>query len=102
MRKQTKRITVRMTEKEYLLLQKKMHLANKKQTSFILDCIKNNKLIVLNEEKEIMQELKAIGNNINQIAKVANMTSTINNIRSLESEVNKIWVLLKRAKVVKV
>lgn len=104
MRKQNRRITVRMTEEQYRNLQDKIKISNTKQNDFILKSINDIQINVVDGLPTVIKELSAIGNNINQIAKICNMTispPSLTQIEKLREEVNKIWQQLKQLKAVR-
>ena len=75
MSKRNKAVTVRLTEKEYKHLKKQAYNAGFKMEPFIRMLIEGCEIKPYPPEayKGLLRELSAIGNNINQIAHVANM-----------------------------
>ena len=100
-RKQSKKITVRMTPEQYEELQKKLELTKLKQNDFMLRCLEKKKITVIEGLPEIITELKRIGNNINQLAKLCNINKSVpqtHEITELVFEVNGVWQSLKQLK----
>lgn len=66
-------------------------------TKFILSSCLKDKIVVINGLDKIDVELRRIGNNINQLTKLANegVITTIN-LKELRMEVINIWQLLKQ------
>jgi len=74
--KRHKAITLRMTPEEFDFFQKQMQTAKQKtQTDFFLNVLRKKPIIVIEDLRPILQELKRQGNNLNQVAKRLNETS---------------------------
>lgn len=70
-RSQTETITIRVTPEEKLALQSKMYEAvAPSMRAFILDMCMNGKVIVNSDLRELNQELRYQGNNLNQLTKL--------------------------------
>lgn len=67
-RKRDKTLTVRLTESEKALIEKKAKRANMNLTEYIIAVSNKSKINVAEDTKPLLVELKRIGNNINQIA----------------------------------
>ena len=67
-RKRDKTLTVRLTESEKALIEKKAKRANMNLTEYIIAVSNKSKINVTEDTKPLLVELKRIGNNINQIA----------------------------------
>lgn len=92
-----KRINIRLTEKEKKLIESKAEKCNMTVTKYIISsCLKDN-IIVIDGLNEVDTELRRIGNNINQLTRLANerIISTVD-LKELRMEVNNIWQLLKQ------
>ena len=79
-----KQLSFRVNEEEYQQLQEKIAESGKNQQEYI---------------KELIPELKRIGNNLNQIAKRCNeggMLPSEAEVRKHGEELNKVWQLLRR------
>lgn len=66
-RKRSKTLTVRLTEKEKTLIQKKAAKAKMSITDFLVATSLQTEIHVAEDIKPLLIELKRIGNNINQI-----------------------------------
>ena len=74
--KRNKAITLRMTPEEYDRVHKKITTANKKnQTDFFLALLDRKPIIVIEDLRPVLQELKRQGNNLNQITRRLNETN---------------------------
>ena len=67
-RKRDKTLTIRLTESEKALIEKKAKRANMNFTEYIIAVSNRSKINVAEDAKPLLVELKRIGNNINQIA----------------------------------
>ena len=67
-RKREKTLTVRLTESEKALIEKKAAKAKMNLTEYIIAASNKSKFKVAEDTKPLLVELKRIGNNINQIA----------------------------------
>ena len=92
-----KKINIRLTEKEKSIIESKAKKSNMTITKFILSSCLKDKIIIINGLDKIDSELRRIGNNINQLTKLANeKIVTVVDLKELRMEVNNIWQLLKQ------
>ena len=101
MRERNLQLKIYLSKNELTELEKKSKKFNSK-SEFIRQLILNNDENLLHEKNEnllqVKRELKAIGNNLNQLARYANTDKKLE-IRELEGGLIKLWQLLKRAGV---
>ena len=64
-----KQLSFRVSEEEYQQLQEKISESGKNQQEYILSCVLEKQIVNTDGIKELLPELKRIGNNLNQIAK---------------------------------
>ena len=64
-----KQLSFRVSEEEYRQLQEKILESGKNQQEYILSCVLEKQIVNTDGIKELIPELKRIGNNLNQIAK---------------------------------
>jgi uncharacterized protein (DUF1778 family) len=67
-RKRDKTLTIRLTESEKMMIEKKASKAKLNLTEYIISVSSKSKISVTEDTKPLLLELKRIGNNINQIA----------------------------------
>ena len=67
-RKRDKTLTIRLTESEKNMIEKKASKAKLNLTEYIISVSSKSKISVAEDTKPLSMELKRIGNNINQIA----------------------------------
>lgn len=92
-----KKINIRLTEKEKSIIEVKAKKLNMTITKFIISsCLKDN-IVIVNGLDKVGTELRRIGNNINQLTRLANeKIITVIDLKELRMEVNNIWQLLKQ------
>lgn len=92
-----KKINIRLTEQEKNLIEKKANKCNMTITKFIISSCLKDKIVIINGLGKIDIELRRIGNNINQLTKLANEGAiTTIDLKELRTEVINIWQLLKQ------
>ena len=92
-RVRNERIEIRLTEKERDLFEEKMRKAKCKTMSrFIRRCVleKEINVVDLNPFRDLQWEISKVGNNINQIAKVANTNAVIykNDVKKMQEDLD--------------
>ena len=92
-----KKINIRLSEKEKNIIEVKAKKLNMTITKFIISSCLKDKIVIVNELDTVGTELRRIGNNINQLTRLANeKIITVIDLKELRMEVNNIWQLLKQ------
>lgn len=92
-----KKINIRLTEKEKNIIELKAQKLNMTITKFIISSCLKDKIVIVKGLDRVDTELRRIGNNINQLTRLANeKIITVINLKELRMEVNNIWQLLKQ------
>ena len=92
-----KKINIRLTEQEKNSIEKKANKCNMTITKFILSSCLKDKIVIINGLDKVDSELRRIGNNINQLTKLANeRVITAVDLKEVRMEVINIWQLLKQ------
>ena len=92
-----KKINIRLTEKEKNIIESKAKKLNMTITKFIISSCLKDKIVIVNGLDKVDTELRRIGNNINQLTRLANeKIITVIDLKELRMEVNNIWQLLKQ------
>lgn len=73
------RIELRVSKNEKKLISKKASELNISNSAYILQCVRQNRIVTLNGVKDVVRQLYKIGTNVNQIATKANSISYISN-----------------------
>ena len=71
-RTRAKQINFRLTEAELQKFQKNLKRSKLKQSEFLRKCVLEKEIIVIDDIKSLIFELKQIGNNLNQLTKKVN------------------------------
>ena len=103
------RITVRMSHDEFAKYNAKLAKSNMSANSYNIKCLTDKPIIQstleeVNAMVGVQKALAGVGNNINQLTRLANSdchTPSIKVLESIKQEVYSIWQLLKRAKAEK-
>ena len=92
-----KKINIRLSEKEKIIIEVKAKKLNMTITKFIISSCLKDKIVIVNELDKVGTELRRIGNNINQLTRLANKKIiTVIDLKELRMEVNNVWQLLKQ------
>ena len=92
-----KKINIRLTEKEKNIIELKAKKLNMTITKFIISSCLKDKIVIVKGLDRVDTELRRIGNNINQLTRLANeKIITVIDFKELRMEVNHIWQLLKQ------
>lgn len=90
--RKTDRIEIRVTPEEKMLIVLKSKQANQSISEFLIKSSVENKIVVINQLPEMITELRRIGNNINQLTKLANgRVITSVDLEDTKKELQKIW-----------
>ena len=71
--KKDKRFSIRISEPDLETIRRKAAQAHMTQSDYVTSCCLGKKIIILDGLKEVLRQQKAIGNNLNQLAVLANM-----------------------------
>ena len=92
-----KKINIRLSEKEKNIIEVKAKKLNMTITKFIISSCLKDKIVIVNELDKVGTELRRVGNNINQLTRLANKKIiTVIDLKELRMEVNNVWQLLKQ------
>ena len=94
-----RQLSFRVNEEEYQKLQERVQESGKNQQEYILSCVLDKKIVNTDGIKELIPELKRIGNNLNQIAKRCNEGGVLPSeaeVREQGEELKQVWQLLRR------
>ena len=85
-----KAITLRMTHEEFIFFTNQMKTAKQKtQTDFFLAVLRKKPIIVIEDLRPVLQELKRHGNNLNQITRQLNESQIFG--ESAKKAMNECW-----------
>lgn len=94
----TRKMTFRLSAEEYEEVHHKVNAAGMSQQQYLLRSALDQTILNTDGLKQIVPELKRIGNNINQIAKISNAAGFLSpeDIAEVKRGEEEIWRLLKR------
>ena len=96
MRNRSNQILIRLSDEEFAKYQTRLSRSQKSGNAFCLACLLNHPIRVIENMPDILRQLKSIGNNLNQIARAANVGfQTPPVIPQLQKDINLLWRLLK-------
>ena len=88
-------INVRLNDKDYKLLKKRLETTKLSQSEYFRKLIRNKKIHTIKDLKSVYLELHRIGNNINQLTRLCHQGKIkVVNMEQYSSEVRRIWQLL--------
>lgn len=94
-----KQIHIRLTKENYDEIKQRSQKANLTITDYILKSALNKKIVVIVGYKEVFEEIRKIGININQIARSWNMgLGNKKDIDEIQEFMVEIWQLLRYSK----
>ena len=71
--KKDRQFSIRVSEQDLETIRQKAVQAHMSQSDYVISCCLGKKIIILDGLKEVLRQQKAIGNNLNQLAVLANM-----------------------------
>lgn len=90
--KKTDRIEIRVTPEEKTSIYLKSKQANKSVSEYLIKSAIQNEIVIINDLPEMITELRRIGNNINQLTKLANSRIiTCVELEGIKKELNSLW-----------
>ena len=71
--KKDKQFSIRISEQDLETIRRKALQAHMSQSDYVTACCLGKRIVILDGLKEVQRQQKAIGNNLNQLAVLANM-----------------------------
>ena len=71
--KKDKQFSIRIAAQDLETIRRKAAQAHMSQSDYVIACCLGKRIVILNGLKEVLRQQKAIGNNLNQLAVLANM-----------------------------
>ena len=95
--KKGKQFSIRIAAQDLETIRGKAAQAHMSQSDYVISCCLGKKIIILDGLKEVLRQQKAIGNNLNQLAVLANMGKVqFANLDSAVQEFSKINTALRK------
>ena len=71
--RKNKQFSIRISEQDLETIRRKAAQAHMSQSDYVTACCLGKRIVILDGLKEVLRQQKAIGNNLNQLAVLANM-----------------------------
>ena len=71
--RKNKQFSIRISAQDLETIRQKAVQAHMSQSDYVTACCLGKRIVILNGLKEVLRQQKAIGNNLNQLAVLANM-----------------------------
>jgi len=98
-RKRNNSIGLWLTKEELAFLKNNISKTNLNQSTYIRKCILNKEIRVIPGIRELVIELKRIGNNLNQITRAVNegsLTIIGDNLNNIKDDLKSVWEKLDK------
>ena len=98
-RTRPKQIVIRMTEKEYELVKKKVEQSGMNQQDYLITALTEKEIKNTEALRELFPQLGKMGSNLNQIAKKLNQIGYVDyngELKTVLKGCDEIWQLLKQ------
>ena len=86
--RKNKQFSIRISAQDLETIRQKAVQAHMSQSDYVISCCLGKKIIILDGLKEVLRQQKAIGNNLNQLAVLANMGKVQFATRSLSHDLS--------------
>ena len=94
--RKNKQFSIRISEQDLETIRRKAAQAHMSQSDYVTACCLGKRIVILNGLKEVLRQQKAIGNNLNQLAVLANMGKVqLANLDTAAQEFAKINTVLR-------
>ena len=94
--RKNKQFSIRISEQDLETIRRKAAQAHMSKSDYVTACCLGKRIVILNGLKEVLRQQKAIGNNLNQLAVLANMGNVqFANLDSAVQEFSKINTSLR-------
>lgn len=89
-------ISFRLSEAEYESLLKNTEKAELTTSSYLRKCLEHQPIVKIYQCRELLEQISRIGNNINQIARVANRCGSVDSftLNKILSEMDEVYGLI--------
>ena len=97
-RTRPKQIVIRLSEEEYAKLKAKVEKSGLKQQDYLIKAITNKSVTNTDGLKELIPEIKRVGNNLNQLSRKANegLIVGLDELEQAQKELAEVWQSLKQ------
>ena len=93
----TKRINLRVTEKDYEKINKKAKKAKLNMSQYVSLSALDRDFVIIEDLKDLIHQLSKVGNNLNQLTMLAHQNRLKEiNVRETQAVLKEIWELLNK------
>ena len=93
----TKRINLRVTEKDYEKISKKAKKAKMNMSQYVSLSALDRDFVVIEDLKDLIHQLSKVGNNLNQLTMLAHQNRLKEiNVKETQAVLKEIWELLNK------
>jgi hypothetical protein len=93
-RKKNKQINIRMTDEEYSAFIQRLKVSRMSQNDFVMKSILDKKITILDGFKELTDQIKKIGVNLNQLTRSVNYGQLLDGkdeLKEIQKELGEVW-----------
>lgn len=97
-RTRPKQIVIRLTEEEFAKVKAQVEKSGLKQQDYLIRAITNKPISNTDGLKELVPEIKRVGNNLNQLSRKANegYVVGVEQLEQAQKELSEVWQSLKQ------
>ena len=94
--RKNKQFSIRISSQDLETIRQKAAQAHMSQSDYVIACCLGKRIVIMDGLKDVLRQQKAIGNNLNQLAVLANMGKVqFANLDSAAQEFSKINIALR-------
>ena len=94
--RKNKQFSIRISSQDLETIRQKAAQAHMSQSDYVIACCLGKRIVIMDGLKDVLRQQKAIGNNLNQLAVLANMSKVqFANLDSAAQEFSKINIALR-------
>lgn len=84
-------VKVYLDDKEKAKLEKLITKSDLTKSEYIRKSLLEKEIIVVEDIKELVKQLKAVGNNLNQLTKISNTEKQFQEIDPIKADLDQVW-----------
>lgn len=96
-RKRPKQLVIRLSEEELAKVKMKVEKSKLKQNEYIIKCLMNKEIYVVEGINELILQMKYIGNNLNQLTRAVHerKADCSKELQEIQKELSETWQSLR-------
>ncbi|MCW1312668.1 MAG: MobC family plasmid mobilization relaxosome protein [Candidatus Parvarchaeota archaeon] len=94
-----KQLNFRLSETELEKFEKNVEKSKLKKSEYLRKCILDKEIIVIDDIKDLVFQMKAIGTNLNQLTRAVNSgeVENIKELQEMKTELDYVWIEVLKA-----